>query len=91
MTRDWNEQTPRSENDQIANALFAKTEEADRKVVERVAEVAANRGIHAHRWVLHGCCKKKMQPRLSGRLKSVISRMRFRPYWLNGTLKKSQV
>ncbi|PIH55838.1 aldo/keto reductase [Paenibacillus sp. LK1] len=45
LTRDWNEQTLRSENDQIAKALFIKTEEADRKVAERVAEVAANRGI----------------------------------------------
>ena len=45
LTRDWNEQTSRSENDQIAKSLFIKTEEADRKVAERVAEVAANRGI----------------------------------------------
>lgn len=45
LTRDWNEQTSRSENDQVAKALFTKTEEADRKVAERVAEVAANRGI----------------------------------------------
>ncbi|MNW59548.1 L-glyceraldehyde 3-phosphate reductase [compost metagenome] len=45
LTRDWNEQTSRSENDQVAKALFSRTEEADRKVVERVAEVAANRGL----------------------------------------------
>ncbi|MFE6076341.1 aldo/keto reductase [Paenibacillus sp. NPDC057886] len=45
LTRDWNDQTARSESDQVAKALFVKTEEADRKVVERVAEVAANRGI----------------------------------------------
>lgn len=45
LTRDWNEQTSRSMKDQIAKALFIKTEEADRKVAERVAEVAANRGI----------------------------------------------
>lgn len=45
LTRDWNEQTSRSENDQIAKMLFVKTEEADRKVAERVAEVASNRGI----------------------------------------------
>ncbi|MBM7679797.1 aryl-alcohol dehydrogenase-like predicted oxidoreductase [Gracilibacillus alcaliphilus] len=43
LTRDWNEQIPRSENDQVAKALFTKTEKADRKVAERVAEVAANR------------------------------------------------
>lgn len=45
LTRDWNEQTTRSESDQIAKAMFVKTEEADRKVAEKVAEVAANRGI----------------------------------------------
>ncbi|NQX65964.1 aldo/keto reductase [Paenibacillus alba] len=45
LTRDWNEQTTRSENDQVAKALFSRTEEADRKVVERVAEVAANRDL----------------------------------------------
>lgn len=45
LTRDWNEQTSRSKKDQVAKALFIKTEEADRKVAERVAEVAANRGI----------------------------------------------
>lgn len=45
LTRDWNEQTSRSMKDQVAKALFIKTEEADRKVAERVAEVAANRGI----------------------------------------------
>ncbi|RAW09561.1 aldo/keto reductase [Paenibacillus taichungensis] len=45
LTRDWNEQTSRSENDQIAKMLFVKTEEADRKVAERVAGVASNRGI----------------------------------------------
>ncbi|MGG4495464.1 aldo/keto reductase [Brevibacillus reuszeri] len=45
LTRDWNEQTARSENDQVAKALFSKTEEADRKVAERVGEIAANRGI----------------------------------------------
>lgn len=45
LTRDWNEQTSRSENDQVAKSLFIKTEEADRIVAKRVAEVAANRGI----------------------------------------------
>ncbi len=45
LTRDWNEQTTRSEKDQVAKALFNKTEEEDRKVAERVGEIAANRGI----------------------------------------------
>ncbi|NMO94238.1 aldo/keto reductase [Paenibacillus lemnae] len=45
LTRDWNEQTSRSEMDQVAKGLFVHTEEADRKVAERVAEVAVSRGI----------------------------------------------
>ncbi|CAI6060874.1 aldo/keto reductase [Cohnella sp. JJ-181] len=45
LTRDWSARTARSENDRIASALFAKTEDADRQVAQRVAEVAANRGI----------------------------------------------
>ncbi|SFJ83198.1 Predicted oxidoreductase [Paenibacillus sp. UNC496MF] len=45
LTRDWNEQTSRSEKDQVAKGLFVKSEEADRKVVERLSEVAANRGL----------------------------------------------
>lgn len=57
LTRDWNERTSRSENDPVAKALFSRTEEADRKVAERVAEVAANRGIPraqiALAWLLH--------------------------------------
>ncbi|MEK3884299.1 aldo/keto reductase [Paenibacillus sp. PL2-23] len=45
LTREWNEQTLRSEKDHIAKALFEKTEEVDRKIAGRVAEVAANRGV----------------------------------------------
>ncbi|MEK3806960.1 aldo/keto reductase [Bacillus sp. FSL H8-0547] len=45
LTRDWDEKTVRSESDQIAKGLFSKSEEVDRKVAERVAEVAAARGI----------------------------------------------
>ncbi|MGM0789928.1 MAG: aldo/keto reductase [Bacillota bacterium] len=45
LTRNWDEQTSRSEMDQVAKNLFIKTEESDRKVAERVAEVADNRGL----------------------------------------------
>ncbi|WP_042197176.1 aldo/keto reductase [Paenibacillus camerounensis] len=45
LTRDWDQSTPRSEKDQIARAMFVNTEEGDRRVAERVAEVAAKRGI----------------------------------------------
>lgn len=56
LTRDWEESTLRSKTDDFANRLYTKTEEADRKVVEAVAKVAANRGIPraqvALAWVL---------------------------------------
>jgi aryl-alcohol dehydrogenase-like predicted oxidoreductase len=56
LTRDWDEQSTRSEMDEFGKALYANTADADRKVVERVAEVAACRGIPraqvALAWVL---------------------------------------
>lgn len=46
LTRDWNEQTARSEIDPVGKAFYESTMvEADRRVVERVAEVAGKRGI----------------------------------------------
>lgn len=56
LTRDWNEQTARSEIDEVGKAFYAKMAEADRKVVEVVTEIAAKRGIPraqvALAWVL---------------------------------------
>jgi aryl-alcohol dehydrogenase-like predicted oxidoreductase len=56
LTRDWDETSERSRTDEFGKALYAATAEADRKVVERVAEVAAQRGIPraqvALAWVL---------------------------------------
>ena len=45
LTRDWNYTSIRTETDEAFGRLFAKTEDADRKVVDRVAQVAAERGI----------------------------------------------
>jgi aryl-alcohol dehydrogenase-like predicted oxidoreductase len=45
LTRDWNETTPRSANDPVAQRLYAATAESDRKVVERVVEIAKKRGV----------------------------------------------
>jgi 1-deoxyxylulose-5-phosphate synthase len=45
LTRDWNYTSLRTETDEAISRLFAKTEEADKKVIERVAAVAAARGI----------------------------------------------
>lgn len=58
LTRDWNEQTARSEIDEVGKAFYAKMAEADRKVVEVVAEIAAKRGFQVHKLRLLGFCKK---------------------------------
>jgi aryl-alcohol dehydrogenase-like predicted oxidoreductase len=56
LTRDWDETTTRSETDEFGKNLYASTVEADRLVVGRVAEVAANRDVPraqvALAWVL---------------------------------------
>lgn len=56
LTRDWEETSARSETDEFGKSLYAVTAEADCKVVERVAEVAAKRGVPraqiALAWVL---------------------------------------
>jgi aryl-alcohol dehydrogenase-like predicted oxidoreductase len=45
LSRDWEYTSIRTETDEAFSRLFAKTEEADRKVAERVAEVAEARGV----------------------------------------------
>ena len=45
LTRDWDQATARAETDDAGRTLYAKTADADRKVVERVAEIAAKRGV----------------------------------------------
>jgi len=56
LTRPWDTDTKRSETDKFGKTLYAPTGEADRKVVERVAEVAEARGVPmaqvALAWVL---------------------------------------
>ena len=58
LTRDWaSETTLRSETDQIQKMKYDATVEADKKVVERVAELAERRGASrthiALAWLLH--------------------------------------
>jgi aryl-alcohol dehydrogenase (NADP+) len=43
LTRDWDDTTNRSENDEFGKRLYSET--SDRKIVERVAEVATQRGV----------------------------------------------
>ena len=45
LTRPWNsETTKRTETDQFAKAIYTKTEEADKKVVDRLKELSEKRG-----------------------------------------------
>src|SRR5262252_7412945 len=45
LSRDWDYTSIRTETDEAFGRLFARTDEADRKVADRVAEVAKARGI----------------------------------------------
>lgn len=45
LARPWSKSTERSESDKIAKRKYGSTEEADRKVVERVAELADKKGV----------------------------------------------
>lgn len=57
LTRGWDESSARLETDEFGRTLYAKTGDADRRVVEAVASVAAVRGVPraqvALAWVLH--------------------------------------
>jgi aryl-alcohol dehydrogenase-like predicted oxidoreductase len=57
LTRNWDESSARSETDEFGKSLYATTAEADRRIVERVAEIAAHRGVPraqiALAWLLH--------------------------------------
>jgi aryl-alcohol dehydrogenase-like predicted oxidoreductase len=56
LTRPWDATTARAETDEFGKTLYANTGDADRKVVEAVAAVAAKRGVPRARialaWVL---------------------------------------
>jgi aryl-alcohol dehydrogenase-like predicted oxidoreductase len=45
LTRDWDASTERSETDRFGRTLYTAAEEADRAVVETVAQVAGERGV----------------------------------------------
>lgn len=45
LTRAWDASSQRMETDEVGKKLYTATEDADRKVVERVAEVATRRGV----------------------------------------------
>jgi 1-deoxyxylulose-5-phosphate synthase len=45
LTRDWNETTERQNTDNYGETLYKATLDADRKVIDAVASVAAARGV----------------------------------------------
>ena len=45
LARPWNTETKRFDTDQFGKSLYAKTEDNDRQIVDRVGEVAEKRGI----------------------------------------------
>ncbi|MFY0762247.1 aldo/keto reductase [Metabacillus dongyingensis] len=45
LTRDWSETTYRSETDQVQKSKYDATADADRLIVERVAEISNKRGV----------------------------------------------
>jgi len=46
LTRPWQaEQTRRSETDRFGNTMYSRTEEDDKKVVDRLTQIAQNRGV----------------------------------------------
>ena len=56
LTRDWDEGSARLDTDEFGKSLYAKTEDADRKIVAKVGEIAKARGVPraqvALAWVL---------------------------------------
>jgi aryl-alcohol dehydrogenase-like predicted oxidoreductase len=57
LTRPWDESTERAQTDEFGKALYRTTEDADRQVVARVAEIAKAKNIPqaqvALAWMLH--------------------------------------
>lgn len=56
LTRDWDEMTARSETDEFGKTLYTQSIDADRRIVEAVADIASARGISraqvATAWIL---------------------------------------
>jgi aryl-alcohol dehydrogenase-like predicted oxidoreductase len=45
LTRAWGETTNRSETDEFGKTLYVAAQDSDRKIIERVGEIAAQRGV----------------------------------------------
>lgn len=57
LTRDWDETSARQDTDLVGRNLYNATEDSDRRIVQAVADIAAERGVPraqiALAWVLH--------------------------------------
>lgn len=51
LARPWSKRTERSDSDKIAKRKYGSTEEADRKVVERVAKLAEKKKCRWSRYL----------------------------------------
>jgi 1-deoxyxylulose-5-phosphate synthase len=45
LTRDWGETTNRMETDEFGKTLYVAAQDSDRRIIERVGEIAAKRGV----------------------------------------------
>jgi aryl-alcohol dehydrogenase-like predicted oxidoreductase len=45
LTRDWGETSSRMETDEFGKTLYVAAQDSDRKIIERVGEIAAKRGV----------------------------------------------
>lgn len=76
LTRAWDDSTHRQETDEFGKKLYAAAEEADKRVVERVAEVAAKRGVPRAKSHWPGSRKSRWFPRqLSAQPNRIIWKM----------------
>jgi len=61
LTRPWqSESTKRFETDQFGKSLYSQTEEADRRVVDRLGEISVKRGFPVRRSRLPGCLANRL-------------------------------
>ncbi len=67
LARPWDQRsnTERAESDEFGKTLYARTEEADRTVVDRVGEMATARGVPRARSRWPGCSTSPWSPRRS--------------------------
>ena len=63
LTRDWHYTSIRTETDEAFGRLFAKSEDADRKVVDRGRRLQGRAASLAPRWHSPSCLPSRSSPR----------------------------